>query len=221
METIFKDRTEAGKRLAHQLNSYFHYPNTSVLALPRGGVPIAYEIANYLELPLDICLVRKIGVPEHKELAMGAIALGGTLITNEHIIKEFDISPGVFNEIIAQETHELVRRNQCYRANRPPCKVTHQTVILVDDGIATGATLKAAIAVLSTQHPAAIVVAIPVAPPNIFEEYLPNVQQIVCLHQPDCLGSISFWYHDFSQTTDEEVCRLLKTSEHRYYSQQT
>ena len=220
MKTIFKNRTEAGERLARELDSYFRYPNTIVLALPRGGVPIAYAIAKYLELPLDICLVRKIGVPEHRELAMGAIAFGGILIINEAIIREFEISPSVFNEIVAQETEELARRNQRYRFNRLPCQVTNQTVILVDDGVATGATLKAAIALLLTQYPAAIIVAIPVAPPTISLEYLPNVKDIVCLHQPQSLRSISLWYDDFSQTTDEEVCQLLEAAEYRYYSRE-
>ena len=220
MKTIFKNRVEAGERLARELDSYFRYPNTIVLALPRGGVPIAYAIATYLELPLDICLVRKIGVPEHQELAMGAIAFGGILITNEDIIQEFEISAVVFNQIVAQETEELARRNYRYRSSRLPRQVTNQTIILVDDGVATGATLKAAIALLSTQHPAAIIVAIPVAPPMISLEYLPRVKEIICLHQPQCLGSISLWYDDFSQTTDKEVCQLLEAAEYRYYSRQ-
>jgi predicted phosphoribosyltransferase len=210
MSVILQNRRQAGRLLASKLASHANRPEVLVLALPRGGVPVAFEIATRLNLPLDVCLVRKLGVPGRRELAMGAIAAGGTKIINEAVVEEFHISPEAFQRVVEEEQQELTRRERLYRGNCPPAAVPGRTIILVDDGIATGATLKAAIAVLRQQQPKAIVVAVPVASPTVCEELQEEVEQVICLSQPDSLHSISLWYEDFSQTTDAEVEGLLR-----------
>ncbi len=210
MHTRFADRSEAGQQLAAQLGSYADRADVLVLGLPRGGVPVAYEIAKALHLPLDICLVRKLGVPGQVELAMGAIASDEIMVLNQEVLRSLHISDSTVREVAAVERQELERREQCYRGDRPALPVSDRTVILVDDGIATGSTLRAAIAILRQQEPDQIVVAVPVAPPSSCEALEALVDKVVCLIMPDRLNSIGQWYEDFSQTTDAEVCRLLK-----------
>ncbi len=215
MVSRFRNRQEAGQRLAKQLTAYRNRPDVLVLALPRGGVPVAFEVALALNLPLDICLVRKLGVPGQKELAMGAIAPGGVRVLNTDVVQWMNISEETLDQVAAQEQQELERRDRTYRGNlqgtyRPAASVRDLTIILVDDGIATGSTLRAAIATLRQQHPQQIVVAVPVAPPVICEALEAEVDQCCCLLMPESLASIGAWYQDFSQTTDHEVRTLLE-----------
>ncbi len=209
MSLRFRDRTEAGRLLATRLMEYANRPDVLVLALPRGGVPVAYEIAQALNVPLDVCLVRKPGAPGQKELAMGAIAPDGVMVLNNEVLRNLRISRQVLLQVATQEKQELDRRAQAYRGDRPLPEVRDRVVIVVDDGIATSATLRAAIALLKQQHPQKIVVATPVAPATVCQALRRLVQEIICLSTPDPLSSIGMWYQDFSQTTDEEVCRLL------------
>ncbi|WP_416670081.1 phosphoribosyltransferase [Egbenema bharatensis] len=212
MNSRFQNRTEAGQRLATKLAAYTNFPNLLVLGLPRGGVPVAYEIANALHAPLDVWLVRKLGVPGQEELAMGAIALGGVMILNQEIIQALDIPQDAIQRVAEAEQQELERRDRAYRGDRPLPQVQDHTVILVDDGIATSSTLRAAIAALQRQNPQRIVVAAPVAPPSVCESLRNVVDEVICLSMPEPLQSIGLWYQDFSQTTDEEVRELLKQS---------
>ncbi|MDB9465393.1 phosphoribosyltransferase [Dolichospermum circinale CS-1225] len=205
----FRNRTQAGKLLAARLTEYAHCPDILVLGLPRGGVPVAYEVAKELNAPLDICLVRKLGVPGHKELAMGAIATGGVRVMNENVVDSLQISQATIDEVVAVEIRELDRRNHAYRGNRPPVKVKNRTIILVDDGIATGATIRAAIATLKKQQPQKLVVAVPVAAVSTCEELKAEVDQVISVITPANLYAIGIWYEDFQQTTDAEVCKLL------------
>lgn len=205
----FRNRTEAGKLLASQLTDYANRSDVLVLGLPRGGVPVAYEVAKELDAPLDVCLVRKLGVPGHKELAMGAIAAGGVRVINENVIDWLRISPETINEVAAMEIRELDRRSHIYRGNRPLPKVKNHTIILVDDGIATGATIRAAISTLKKQKPRKLVVAVPVAGVSTCEELEAEVDEVVCILKPEDLYAIGLWYEDFQQTTDAEVCELL------------
>lgn len=209
MRTRFHDRTEAGQKLAHRLETYAHRSDVLVLGLPRGGVPVAYEVAQALNAPLDICLVRKLGVPHHPELAMGAIASGGVRVLNYDVVGSMGIGSEIIDEVAARELRELQRRDRAYRGNRPQPDIQGQTVILVDDGIATGATMRAAIAVLKLQNPKKIIVAIPVAPTETCLTLRGEVDQVVCLLTPDPFYAISLWYDNFTQTTDDEVRDLL------------
>ncbi|MGK7872817.1 MAG: phosphoribosyltransferase [Xenococcaceae cyanobacterium] len=209
MTVILQNRTEAGRLLASKLAAYANRSDVLVLALPRGGVPVAFEIAKALNVPLDICLVRKLGVPKRKELAMGAIAMGGVMVINHDVVDWLHISKKMIDQVAAQEWQELERRDRLYRGNRPVPDMSNRTIILVDDGIATGSTLRAAIAALRQQQPKTIVVAVPVAPPSTCKELKAEVDKVVCLRTPEPLYSISLWYEDFSQTTDGEVRNLL------------
>lgn len=205
----FRDRTEAGRLLAEQLQAYASRPEVLVLALPRGGVPVAFEVARTLNAPLDICLVRKLGVPGYKELAMGAIAPGGVMVLNEDVVRELRISKENIERVAAEELQELERRNRAYRENRPVPEIQNRTVILVDDGIATGSTVRAAIATLRQQHPERVVVAVPVAPLSTYNQLKAEADELVCLRALEPFRAISLWYDDFSQTTDDEVRSLL------------
>jgi putative phosphoribosyl transferase len=209
MPKRFYDRAEAGRLLAERLLQYADRPDVWVIALPRGGVPVAYEIAQDLHLPLDLCLVRKLGAPRHRELAIGAIAASVTIL-NEGILQGLDVTPEDLQAVTQEEKHELQRRTQRYRGDRPEPDLHDQIVILVDDGIATGATLKAAIAHLRQQQPRHIIVAVPVAAVPAVEELRADGAEVISLLTPEALGSISLWYHDFGQTSDEEVCDLLR-----------
>ncbi|MGQ4650055.1 phosphoribosyltransferase family protein [Lyngbya aestuarii] len=211
-EKPFLNRTEAGQLLAKKLTTYTNCSDVLVLALPRGGLPVAFEVARALKASLDICLVRKLGVPGHKELAMGAIATGGVMVLNEEVVQNLGISKEIINQVAAQEQQELERRDRLYRGNRPVPQVKDRTVLLIDDGIATGSTMRAAITTLRYQQPKSIVVAVPVAPPSTCNELKREVDQFVCLTMPPAFHAIGLWYEDFSQTTDEQVRNLLAQS---------
>lgn len=206
---LLKNRTQAGQLLASHLKEYANRPDVLVLGLPRGGVPVAFEVAKALNLPLDICLVRKLGTPGQKELAMGAIALGDIIVINKEVVQYRRISQGAIAAIAQKERQELERRDRLYRGSRPFPDVRSQTILLVDDGIATGSTILAAISALEQQQPKSIVVAVPVAQSKICQQLASKVERVVCPIAPDSLDSISLWYQDFSQTTDEEVSELL------------
>jgi predicted phosphoribosyltransferase len=206
---IYRDRTEAGRYLATQLTDYAGRPDVLVLALPRGGVPVAFEVARELRAPLDIFLVRKLGVPGHEELAMGAIATGGVRVLNEDVMSYLRIAGEVVDAVAADELRELERRERAYRGDAAAPDVRGKTVILVDDGLATGSTMRAAAAALRQQQPARIVVAVPVSSPQVCDEYRMGVDEIVCAVTPEPFHAVGQWYEDFSQTTDEEVRDLL------------
>ncbi len=209
MTRILQNRKQAGDLLASKLSPYVNLDDTIVLALPRGGVPVAFEIAKSLNLPLDVCLVRKLGLPIHPELAMGAIASNGVIVINSNIIEHYQVSEVEIAAVIALETKELKRRDRLYRKDKSLPQIENKTIILVDDGIATGSTIRAAISLLRKQHPKTIIVAIPVADFSICQELQQEVDLVVCLYEPKNLYSISSWYEDFSQTEDREVEYLL------------
>jgi predicted phosphoribosyltransferase len=208
----FRDRSEAGRLLAAKLRTYANRLDVIVLALPRGGVPVAYEVATALRAPLDIFLVRKLGVPGYEELAMGAVATGGVRVLNEEIVRGLRIPEYVIDAVAAWEQQELARRERVYRGDRPQPNVQDLTVILVDDGLATGATMHAAIKALRQQQPARIVMAVPTASPETCEEMKTEADDVVCAITPEPFYSVGLWYEDFSQTTDEEVRELLARS---------
>ena len=207
---IFRDRTEAGKHLATKLLNYKNRPDVLVLALPRGGVPVAFEVAQAIDSPLDVFLVRKLGVPGHEELAMGAISTGGVRVLNEDVVDYLLIPEHVIDAIAAEELKELERRELAYRGNRPEPDVKGKTVILIDDGLATGSTIRAAAQALRQQQPARIVVAVPVSAQETCDEYRIGVDEIICAITPERFLGVGRWYLDFSQTTDEEVRDLLE-----------
>jgi len=209
---FFRDRREAGRLLAAKLTAYANRPDVIVLALPRGGVPVAYEVARALNAPLDIFLVRKLGVPGYEELAMGAIATGGIRVLNDQLVGGLRIPDYVVDEVAASEQQELARRERLYRGDRPAPDVRGRTVILVDDGLATGATMLAAVKALRQQQPARIVVAVPTAAPETCEQLRAEVDDIICAITPEPFHAVGLWYEDFSQTTDEEVRDLLARS---------
>jgi len=210
MPLQFRDRTEAGRVLASQLKAYANRPDVVVLALPRGGVPVAYEVAKALNAPLDVFLVRKLGVPWQEELAMGAIATGGTRVLNEEVVRYLRIPEEVIHKVAANEQRELERREGIYRGDRPPLEVRGRTVIVVDDGLATGSSMRAAVTALRQRQPARIVVAVPVAAPSTCDEFKAEVDELVCTLTPEPFSAVGLWYEDFSQTTDEEVRALLE-----------
>lgn len=205
----FTDRQEAGKLLAEQLEPYTNRPDVIVLGLARGGVPVAYEIAKALAVPLDIFVVRKLGVPHDEEFAMGAIAPGDTVIFNDEVIEGLYIGEHIIKQVIQQEKEELERREHLYRGDLPPPDIIDKTVILVDDGIATGASIRAAIAALDKQHPTCIIVATPVAAASICDEIARLVNTLICPLKPDHFDAVGQWYTDFPQVTDNEVIALL------------
>ncbi len=210
MIRYFRDRLEAGRLLAKKLKiDYANKPDVLVLGLPRGGVPVAYKVASVLHAPLDICVVRKLGEPGYKEVAMGAIGTGGIMLLERDVVEELKIDEKTLKHILVREWQELERREKVYRGSRPLPDLSERTIILVDDGIATGWSMKAAISIIKQQQPKEIVVAVPVAPPDIYEELKEEVDEVVCLIAPKPLRALSLWYEDFSPTTDEEVCRLL------------
>jgi putative phosphoribosyl transferase len=206
---LFRDRAEAGQVLAGKLASYANRPDVLVLALPRGGVPIGYEVAQALHAPLDVFLVRKLGLPGQEELAMGAIASGGTRVLNEDVVGKLDIPEEVIDAVAVQEEQELIRRERDYRGGRPAPDVRGRTIILVDDGLATGSTMRAATAALRQQGPAHIVVAVPVGTPETCAELQEEADEVVCAHMPEPFYAVGMWYDDFAQTSDEEVRDLL------------
>ena len=207
---IFRDRKDAGEKLAAQLTRYANRDDVIVLALPRGGVPVAYEVATQLNAPLDIFLVRKLGVPGHEELAMGAIASGGVTVVNEDIVDYLRIPRAMIEAVAQKEQLELERRDQAYRGDRPPADVTDRIVILIDDGLATGSTMRAAAESLRLQKPKRIVVAVPVSSPETCEAFRSEVDEIVCAATPAHFRGVGLWYDDFSQTSDHEVRELMR-----------
>src|SRR5512135_1526004 len=213
MPTAFRDRTEAGQLLAEKLSAYAGRPDVLVLALPRGGVPVAYEVARALGVPLDVFLVRKLGVPGHEELAMGAIASGGVCVLNDDVVQALNIPGRVIEAVAARERRELERRERAYRGGRPAPEVRGRAVILVDDGLATGSTMRAAVAALRRRGPARIIVAVPTAAPSTCEEFRHEADECVCDITPDPFYAVGLWYEDFSHTTDDEVRELLERAE--------
>ena len=210
MTRQFKDRAEAGRLLAQELKAYAHQPDVLVLALPRGGVPVSCEVARALGAPIDVFVVRKLGTPGQRELAMGAIATGGVRVLNSDVVRLMRIPEQTIDTVAADEQREMERRERAYRGARPAPDLYNQTLILVDDGLATGATMHAAVAALRQQLPARIVVAVPVAPPSTLREFASEADEVVCLLAPDDpFDGVGRWYLDFSQTTDMEVRELL------------
>jgi putative phosphoribosyl transferase len=210
---LFEDRADAGRKLARKLLDYADHTDVIVLGLPRGGVPVAFEVAKALHAPLDVFLVRKLGVPGHRELAMGAIASGGVHVLNQGVVRSLAISPDAIEKVAEREREELERREQTYRGDRPAPDVSGRTAILVDDGLATGASMRAAVTALRAREPARIVVAVPTAPPETCAEFEAEVDDILCATTPQPLMGVGAWYSDFSQTTDEEVRALLSRAE--------
>ena len=208
----FKDRSMAGQYLADKLHNYANDPNAVVLGLPRGGVVVAFEVARELGLPLDIFLVRKLGVPGYEELAMGAIASGGVRVMNENVMSQINIPAEAVEAVARREEMELKRREEAYRDDRPRLEVKERTVILIDDGLATGATMRAAVAALRKQRPGRIVIAVPVAAQDTCDEFRADVDEIICGITPPQFRAVGVWYEDFSQTTDEEVQQLLRAA---------
>jgi putative phosphoribosyl transferase len=209
MPAVFRDRRDAGRRLAAPLSHYADQGDVLVLALPRGGVPVAFEVARALHAPLDVFMVRKLGVPGYEELAMGAIATGGLRVLDEELLRMLEIPRDVVERVTANEMDELERRERQYRGDRPAPDVRGRTVILIDDGLATGSTMRAAIAALKKEGAKRIVVAVPVAPPETCEALRAQVDDVVCAVTPEPFRAVGLWYGDFSQTTDEEVRDLL------------
>jgi putative phosphoribosyl transferase len=210
MSHFFTDRAEAGRRLAKVLDAYRGAKDLLILALPRGGVPVAFEVARALRAPLDVFLVRKLGVPGHEELAMGAIAAGGIRILNQGIIRALRISEERIEAVAEAETRELQRRDEEYRGALPPPEISGKTVILIDDGLATGSTMRAAAAAVSARRPARLVLAAPVGAPESCRSLLDSADEVVCVETPDPFQGVGMWYRDFPQTSDDEVRALLQ-----------
>jgi putative phosphoribosyl transferase len=208
----FRDRAHAGKVLARALSRYAGRDDVIVLALPRGGVPVAAELARALGAQLDVFVVRKLGLPGHEELAMGAVAPGGVLVLDDRLVRGLGIPDEVLQETVEKELRELERREAAYRAGRPPLDLEGKTVILVDDGLATGATMRAAALALRKYKPARVVVAVPVASAETCDEFRADVDEIVCALTPSPFHAVGLWYDDFSQTSDDEVRELLRDS---------
>ena len=206
---LFHDRTDAGRQLAERLSGYANRNDVVALGLPRGGVPVAYQVASRLAVPLDVFLVRKLGVPGHVELAMGAIAPGGIEVLNHGLIADLGISPATVAGIAAAERIELERRDRVFRGGRPFPELAGKTVIVIDDGLATGATMEAAVTALRRMNPAEIVVAVPVGARETCDRFVRLADHVVCLATPASFDAVELWYEDFSQTTDDEVKELL------------
>jgi putative phosphoribosyl transferase len=206
---LFRDRTDAGRQLAEKLMHYADRDDVIVLALPRGGVPVGAEVADALGAPLDVFLVRKLGVPGQEELAMGAIASGGVRVLNDQVIRLLRPSPAVIDRVAAAEQWELDRREREYRGGRPPLDVRGKTVILVDDGLATGSTMRAAVAAVRKLGPDRVVVAVPVGAAETCADFEGEADEAVCAQEPDPFYAVGAWYEDFSQTSDGEVREAL------------
>ena len=212
MEGAFPDRAAAGKLLAEKLQQYAGRDDVIVLGLPRGGVPVAYEVARVLRVPLDVFIVRKLGVPGFEELAVGAIASGGVRVLNDDVARALPNANEIIEAVTQREIAELQRREQEYRDGRPSPQIENRTVILIDDGLATGATMRAAVKALRQRGAAKIVVAVPVGPPDTCKEFEDEADEVVCASAPEFFQAVGQYYDDFSQTTDEEVRELLARS---------
>jgi putative phosphoribosyl transferase len=215
MNARFRNRADAGRILAQRLKAIAADDDVIVLALPRGGVPIGYEVAQELTADLDVFLVRKLGVPGHEELALGALAGGGVRVLNEPLIQELGLSRAEIDNITAREQREIQRRETAYRQGRRALPLAGRTVVLVDDGLATGSTMLAAVRALRAYAPARIIVAVPIAAPEVCEAFRDYVDEIVCVETPEPFYAVGLWYEDFSQTTDEEVRQLLDRARRR------
>lgn len=209
MQSRFRNRAQAGQRLAEQLRQYAHRSDVIVLALPRGGVPVGFEVARALNVPLDVFIVRKLGVPWQPELAMGAIASGDTVVFNENVLDQLAGSELV-DSVIARERVELVRRERMYRDEQPPPQIQNRIVILVDDGLATGATMRAAVQAIRAQSPAKLVVAVPVGSSEVCADIARLVDEMICTLTPESFYAVGLWYDDFTETSDQEVRILLR-----------
>lgn len=210
---LFQDRFQAGRFLASRVRNLANRPDVVVLALPRGGVPVAYEVARELNAPLDVFVVRKLGLPGQEELAMGAIASGGVRVLNEELIRNLGIPDDVIDTIAEEEERELKRREKEYRGGRPPLDVEGRTVILVDDGLATGSSMRVAITALRNKRPTQIIVAVPVAAAATCAEFEKEVDYVICGVTPEPFWAVGQWYADFSQTSDEQVRDLLRQAQ--------
>jgi predicted phosphoribosyltransferase len=211
---VFRNRSEAGRILAEELRPLGADAGVLVLGLPRGGIPVAFEVARALKAELDVCVVRKLGVPGEEELALGAIASGGVRVLNHELIEYLRIPAALLEQVAAREKQELERREQLYREGRPPALVRGRTAVLVDDGLATGASMLAATRALRVQGPARILVAAPVAARETRNEFRDWVDEVVCVATPRTLGAVGMWYEDFRQVTDEDVRKLLEQAAH-------
>jgi putative phosphoribosyl transferase len=218
---MFRDRSHAGRYLATKLRRYAGRPDVVVLGLPRGGVPVADEVARALGAPLDVFLVRKLGVPGREELAMGAIASGGVRVVNEDVVRQLGIPEAVLDEAAAEERQELDRRAAAYRDGRPAPELRDKTVILVDDGLATGSTMRAAVAAVRQLGPARVVVAVPVGAAETCAEFRGEADEVVCAVTPEPFFAVGSWYEDFTQTSDEEVRELLARAAERSTQEET
>jgi len=207
---IFRNRSEAGRWLADRLKAYAQRPDVIVLALPRGGVPVGFELARALEVPLDVFLVRKLGLPGQEELAMGAIASGGVRVLNDDVVQALAVPASVIDDVARREEQELRRREAAYRESRPALDLRGKVAILVDDGLATGSTMRAAVRAVKQMQPARVVVAVPVAAASTRDDLATEVDEIVCETPPEPFLAVGRWYEDFSQTTDDEVRDLLE-----------
>jgi predicted phosphoribosyltransferase len=205
-----RDRAHAGRLLAEELSDYAQRDDVIVLGLPCGGVPVAYEVAGVLQAPLDVFVVHKLGLPGREELALGAIASGGTRVLNAQLVEALRMPPAWIDTLTATEAHELTRRDAAYRGDRPPPDLRDRTVIPVDDGLATGSTMRAAIWTIRQSTPARIVVAVPVADPDVCAALREEADEVHCLFTPRNLRAVGGWYEDFSPTTDDDVCELLE-----------
>jgi predicted phosphoribosyltransferase len=212
-ETRFRNRVDAGQRLARELSGHAGRSDVLVLGLPRGGVPVAFEVAQALDAEMDVFLVRKLGVPGQDELAMGAIASGGLRVLNQDVIRMLGVPGRVIDEVARREARELERREIAYRGDRPEPEIRGRTVILVDDGLATGSSMRAAAQALKQRAPARLVVAVPVAARETCDSFRDEVDEVVCVITPEPFYAVGLWYDDFSQTTDAEVRELLRRSE--------
>jgi predicted phosphoribosyltransferase len=205
----YRDRADAGVRLAEHLAAYAERPDVVVLGLPRGGVPVAAEVARALRAPLDVFCVRKLGVPGDEELAMGAIATGGVVVLNEGVVADLGVPDGILAEVTATEHEELERRERAYRGDRPPAPLAGRTVVVVDDGLATGATMRAAVRAVRTGGPSRVVAAVPVAAAETCRSLEADADAVVCPLAPEGFRSVGGWYEDFSATSDDDVRRCL------------
>jgi len=208
--TRFRNRVEAGRLLAKRLMAYQNHPNALVLALPRGGVPVGFEVAKALQLPLDVFLVRKLGVPGHEELAMGAIASNSEPIFQANILRQLDLPISTIEQVVSRQQLELQRRENLFRADRPPLDLAGKDLIVVDDGLATGSTMLAALQAIRQQIPARIITAIPVASKDALKLISYLSDEVICLLSPEMFYSVGIWYEDFQQTEDREVIDLLQ-----------
>lgn len=212
----FRDRRSAGQLLARQLDAYAHRSDVVVLGLPRGGVPVAFEVADALDAPLDVFVVRKLGVPFQPELAMGAIASGGVKVLNDDVVAMANITPDIVARAVSAEERELERREHLYRNGRPPLALTGKIVILTDDGLATGSTMRAAVAAVRRLQPARVIVAVPVGAKESCRLLEETADDVICLQVPDPFSAVGMWYEDFSQTSDDEVRMLVEEASLRH-----